>query len=79
MFKIMINKAPDYLISLIPKRKQTFQTRNKHLLNYNCSTDCFKYSFFPCTINDWFQFSKVNYSFMRRVQNNILNIFDSKE
>ena len=22
--------------------------------NYNCRTNCFKYSFFPSTINDWF-------------------------
>ena len=54
MFKIMKNEAPKYLISLIPKCKQTFNTRNKHLPTYNCRTDCFKYSFFPCTLNDWF-------------------------
>ena len=28
MFKIMQNEAPSYLISLIPKREQTFNTRN---------------------------------------------------
>ena len=47
MFKIMKNEAPNYLISLIPKREQTFNTRNKHLPTYNCRKDCFKYSFFP--------------------------------
>ena len=38
MFKIMKNDASNYLISLIPKRKQTFNTRNKYLpLNYNAN------------------------------------------
>ena len=38
MFKIMKNEASNYLISLIPKRKQTFNTRNKYLpLNYNAN------------------------------------------
>ena len=54
MFKIIKNEAPSYLISLIPKREQTFNTRNKHLPTYNCSTDYSKYSFFPYTLNDWF-------------------------
>ena len=74
MFKIMKNKAPNYLISLIPKREQTLNTINKHLPTYNWRTDCFKCSFFPCILNDWFnldvsirnsgnqsQFWKVNY------------------
>ena len=52
MFKIMKNEVPNFLISLIPKREQTFNTRSKHLLTYNCRTNCFKYSFFPCTLND---------------------------
>ena len=46
MFKIIKNEAPSYLISLIPKREQTFNTRNKYQPTYNCSTDYFKYSFF---------------------------------
>ena len=54
MFKIIKNEAPSYLISLIPKREQTFNTRNKHLPTYNCSADYSKYSFFPYTLNDWF-------------------------
>ena len=38
MFKIMKNEASNYLISLIPKRKQTFNTRNKYLpLNYDAN------------------------------------------
>ena len=54
MFKIMKNEAPNYLISLIPKRKRTFDKRNKYLPTYNCRTDCFEYSFFSCTLNDCF-------------------------
>ena len=89
MFKIMKNKAPNYLISLIPKRKQTFNARNKHLPTYNWRTDCFKYSFFPCILNDWFNLdvsirnsesisileSKLLY-FVCSVENNVFNIFD---
>ena len=76
---------------MIPKREQTFNTRNKHLPTYNCRTDCFKYSFFPCTLNDWFNldvsirnsksisvFKSKLLSFIRPVQNNIFNIFDSQ-
>ena len=38
MFKIMKNEASNYLISLIPKCKQTFNTRNKYLpLNYDAN------------------------------------------
>ena len=89
MFKIMKNEAPISLISLIPKREQTFNKRNKHLPSYNCRTDCFKYSFFPCTLNEWFNldvnirnsesisiFKRKFLSFIRPVQNNIFNIFD---
>ena len=54
MIKIMKNETPNYLITLIPKRNQTFITRNKHVPPYNCRTDYFKYSFFHCTLNDWF-------------------------
>ena len=53
MFQIMKNEAPNYLISLIPKCEQTFQHKNKHLPTCICRTDCFKCSFFPCTLNDW--------------------------
>ena len=88
MFKIIKHEAPNYLISLIPKREQTFKTRNKHLPTYNCRTDCFKYSFFPCTLNDWFNldvgirnsesisiFKSKLLSFIHLLQNNIFNIF----
>ena len=89
MFKTMKNDAPNYLISLIPKYEQTFNTRNKHLLTYNCRTDCLKYSFFPCTLNDWLNldvsirnsesisvFKSRLFCFIRPAQNNIFNIFN---
>ena len=85
----MKNGAPKYLISLILKCEQTFNTRNKHLPTYNCRTDCFKYSFFPCTLKDWSKldvsirnsesisiFKSKLLSFIHSVQNNIFNIFD---
>ena len=54
MFKIMKEKAPKYLINLIPKCNQTVRTRNSHIPIFHCQTDCFKYSFFPSSLKDWF-------------------------
>ena len=89
MFKIVKNEVPSYLISLIAKCKQTFNTRKKHLPTHNCRTDCFTYSFFPYILNDWFNldvsirnsesipiFKRKLSSFIRSAQNNIFNIFD---
>ena len=81
MFKIMKREAPNYLINLIPRCEKTIRTRNNHIPNYHCRTDCFKYSFFPSTLNDWFKLdnntrnSKL-LSFIRPVQSNIYSIFD---
>ena len=55
MFKIMKREAPNYLINLISRCEQTIRTRNNHIPNYHCRTDCFKHSFFPSTLNDWFK------------------------
>ena len=54
MFKIMNEQAPSYLINLIPKNNQIIRTRNSHIPIFHCQTDCFKYSFFPSTLRDWF-------------------------
>ena len=54
MFKIMTEEAPNYLMNLIPKRYVTIRTRNSHISIFRCRTDCFKYSFFPSTLRDWF-------------------------
>ena len=84
--------APNYLVKLIPKSKQTIRARNNHIPSYNCRTDCFKYSFFPSTpLNDWFNLDnnirktesisificKLS-SFICSVQSNIYNIFNPK-
>ena len=53
IFKIMKKKAPNYLINLIPKCEQTIRTSSNHIPSYHCQTDCFKYSFFPSTLNGW--------------------------
>ena len=54
MYKIMTEKAPNYLINLIPKCDTTIRTRNNSIPTFHCRTDCFKYSFFTSTLNDWF-------------------------
>ena len=89
MFKIMKEKAPTYLINLVPKCEPTIRTRNNSISTFNCQTDCFKYSFFPSTLNDWFNldpnirnaesfssFESRLLSFIRPVQRSIYNIFD---
>ena len=54
MFKIMNNKAFDYLRNLIPRRQQTVRTRRNHIPTFFCRTDSFKNYFFPSTLSDWF-------------------------
>ena len=89
MFKIMNEEAPKYLINLIPKRNQTRITRNSHIPIFHCRTDCFKNSFFPATLRDWFDlndnitasesisiFKNKLLSIIRPVQKSVFNIFD---
>ena len=89
MFKIMRNEAPDYLINLIPKREHKIKTRNCQIPTYHCRTDCFKYSFFPSALSEWFKldesirnsesisiFKNKLLSFIRPAQSSIFNIFD---
>ena len=91
MFKIMNEQVPSYLINLIPKNNQIIRTRNSHIPIFHCRTDCFKYSFFPSTLRDWFNldeniknsesisiFKNRLLSFIRPVQNSVFNIFDPK-
>ena len=47
MYKIMAEKALNYLINLISKCDPTIKTRNNSIPAFQCRTDCFKYSFFP--------------------------------
>ena len=59
MFKIMKEEAPNYLINLIPKCKQTIGTRNNRITVYRCRTESFKRSFFPSTLKDWFSLDDI--------------------
>ena len=89
MFKIMNEEAPKYLTNLIPKGQQTIVTRNSNIPTFYCRTDCFKYSFFPSTLKDWFNldasirnsesiaiFKSRLLSLIRPSQSNVYNIFD---
>ena len=89
IIKIMNDEAPNYLLNLIPKSQQTITTRNNHIPNYHCRTDCFKYSFFPSTLKNWFNlngslrnseslaiFKSRLLSFIRPIQSNVHNIYD---
>ena len=91
MFKIMKEEAPNHLTNLVPKCETNIRTRNNSIPTFNCQTNCFKYSFFPSTLNDWFNldlnirnsesisiFKSKLLSFIRPVQTNIYNIFDPK-
>ena len=88
----MKEEAPNYLINLIPKCNQTTRTSNSHTPIFHCRTDCFKCSFFPSTLYDWFNLGNNNIrnsesilvfksrllSLICPVQNSVLNIFDPK-
>ena len=89
MFKIMRNEAPDYLINLVPKCEYAINTRNCHIPMYHCRTDCFKYSFLPSALRDWFKldesirnsesisiFKTKLLSFIRPAQSSIYNILN---
>ena len=82
----MKKEASNFLISLVPKCEKNIRTRNNSISTFNCQTDCFKYSFFPSTLNDWFNLdlnirnSESISIFKRRLYKiyNIYNIFDPK-
>ena len=54
MYKIIEEEAPNYLINFVPKCETYTRTRKNSIPTFNCQTNCFKYSFFPSTLNDWF-------------------------
>ena len=87
--KIMNEQAPNYLINLIPKCNPIIRTRNNHKPIFHCRIDCFKYSFFPSTLRDWFDldentrnsesisiFRNRLLTFICPAQNSNFNIFD---
>ena len=55
MFKIMKNQAPEYLNSLILKRKQNFNLKSIYIPSYNWQKEYFKSSFFPASVEEWFR------------------------
>ena len=76
---------------LLIKYEPTIRTRNNSIPSFKCRTNCFKHSFLPSTLNDWFNldinirnsesitlFKCRLLSFIRPVQNSIYNIFDPK-
>ena len=42
------------LINLVPKCEPAIRTRNNSIPELNSRTVCFKYSYFPSTLKDWF-------------------------
>ena len=89
MFKIVKEESPNYLNNLIPKIQQTTRTRLNHMPTFHCCTGCFKNSFFPSTLNNWYKldetirnsesisiFKSRLLSFICPLKNNIYNIFD---
>ena len=89
MFNIMNDKAPYYLKNIIRKCHQSTRLRNNRLPTFHCRTECFKNSFFPFTMNDWFNldltirdsesiafFKKILLSFICPIPSNVYSIFD---
>ena len=89
MYKIMNEETPLYLKNLIPQRHKSVRTRGTPIPTFHCRTDCFKNSFFPSTLSDWFNlditlrnseslaaFKSRLLSFIRPIPNNVYNIFD---
>ena len=85
----MKETAPTYLINLVSKFELIIRTKNNSIPAFNCRIDCFKYSFFPSILNDWFNvdsnirntesfslFKSKLLSFICPVQRSIYNIFD---
>ena len=89
MYKIMKKKTPDHLTNLTPKNHQSFRTRTNRISTFYCRNDCFKNSFFPSALSDWFQldvvirnsesiavFKSRLLSFIRPNQSDVFNVFD---
>ena len=89
MVKIVKEEAPNYLFNLIPKIQQTTRTRINRMPTFHCRTDCFKNSFFPSTLNDWYKLDETIRNsesisifrsrlllFIRTLESNVFNVFD---
>ena len=75
---------------MIPKSHQSFRTRANSIPTFYCRNDCYKNSFFPSALSDWFQldtairnsasiaiFKSRLLSFIRPMQSDVFNIFES--
>ena len=88
MFEIMKNQPTECLNNLILTRKQNCNSRNIYFPSYNCRTEYFKSSFFPASLEEWFQldpsirnseiikaYKQKLLPLIRPLENNIFNIF----
>ena len=68
-YKIKDNRTTSYLARLIPSESYLYNTRNtRNITTYSCTSDAFKYSFFPWTIDEW---NKLNFN----IRTSSFNIF----
>ena len=87
-----MKKALTYLTNLIPKSHQSFRARAKGIPTFYFQTECFKISFFPSALSNWFKLDVTirNYeliaifksrllTFIRPIQSNVYNISDPIE
>ena len=52
-------QALNYLINLTPNIQQTTRTRINRMPTFHCHTDCFKNTFCPFTLKDWYKLDKT--------------------
>ena len=84
-------KVPLVISTRTRNTRTNTRTRNNSIPTFNCRKNRFRYSFFPSTLNDWFNldlkirnsesfsiFKSKLLSFICPVQTNIYNIFDPK-
>ena len=89
MFKMMKEKAPNYIINIVAKCVPTIRTRDHNLPSFNYQVNCLRYTFILSTVSDWFNldlkirnaepvllFKSRLLSFILLVQRSIYNIFD---
>ena len=61
--------------------EENIRTRNIHIPTYHCRKGCYKYSFFPSALNNWFNLDDAIsrlLTFTCSIQNSAYNIFGQK-
>ena len=76
-FKIQSSGLPQYLNDLIPKPSLRYSTRFSPLPNFKVSTEVFRNSFFPYTVNEWNNLDNIiksseSYSMFRKKMLNLI-------